>query len=318
MRKIAFGLVAALVSAGAVLAANQPPDSVRLAVQSRIDAAMLPDPADAAEAPHHKAAASMFRRVDVNDDGVTDWLVDFGKAPNGSYFCGTGGCAQQVYVSTPSGGYALAFDNTVRQLALRRAKGQMVLDVDYHGSMCGGFGVDPCPRSYSWSRSSQRFVERAAAGNDFLVGGPARPVALPEAALPAPVRAELARRQAACAAAGGSYPYESASVADVADLNGDQTRDWVVGGPYDGCSFASHEPDSPPRFPLVVFASGHGGFARVWENEETLWGLDLQGDRGIFVTLQGAEDCGLNGKDCRKIAWRWNGAALVSKAPEQP
>jgi len=46
LKRFAFGLFAALVCAGAVLAASQPPGAVRPAVQAQIDAGMAPDPGD--------------------------------------------------------------------------------------------------------------------------------------------------------------------------------------------------------------------------------------------------------------------------------
>jgi hypothetical protein len=316
-RRIVFGLVAALVSTGAVVAASQPPEAVREAVRSEIAQAM--GPLEAGDPPHPDPTGAMFQRIDINRDGVTDWRIDFGKAPNASYFCGTGGCRQRLYVSTPGGGYDLVFDNTVRQFKLHRSKGQPVLDVDFHGSTCGGFGVDPCPRSYGWSQADGRFLERpASSGRTFLIGGPAQPVLRPEASLPAPVRAIVAAKVKACQAVGGAYPYADAYVTDVADLNGDTVRDWVVGGGYDACAFIDTAPDNAPVFPTEVFVSGPGGFASAYRDDVPVWGLDLTGGSAAFVTLQGAEDCGLNGKDCQQTRWRWDGAALVSKAPERP
>ena len=320
LRKIVFGLLAALVSAGAVLAASQAPDPVRLAVQAEIDQAMAPDPEDAdASAPPHKVSAAMFHRVNVNDDGVTDWVADYGKSPNGSYFCGTGGCTQDIYVSNAAGGYDRVMSTLVREFKLRRSKGRTLLDVDFHGSVCGGFGVDPCPRSYVWSEATSRFVSRPRPkGETFMVGGPVRLATPSEASLPAPVRAAIADRTNRCKAVGGTYPYDLANITDVGDLNGDSQDDWVVGGGYDGCSFADQAPDTPPALPVTVFVSGPGGYTRAWQDDGPIWGLDLAGGKSTFVTLSGAEECGLNGKDCKRTYWRWNGSALVSKAAEQP
>lgn len=317
-RRLVFGLIAALVSASAVLAASQPPDAVRAVVQAEIDEAMGPPEPDEPKRIRANTTA-MFRRIDVNSDGVPDWRVDYEKAPNPSYFCGTGGCRQQILVSRPDGGYDLAFNLTVREFKLRRAKGQTLLDVDFHGSMCGGYGVDPCPRSYGWATAAGRFLERPGVdGTTFLVGGPALPVNAPRASLPAPVLAAYEAKVAACTAAGGSYPYNDAYVSDVADLNSDGVRDWIVGGAYDSCAFEDTAPDSPPAFPTTVFVSGPGGFHKALEDRLQAWGLDLAGPSATFVTLSGPDDCGLNGKDCVQTRWRWDGAALVSKAAEQP
>lgn len=314
MKRFVFGLLAALVCAGAVLAASQPPGAVRQAVQAQIDEVMAPDPEDLEEIgplPPHKASAAMFRRVNVNNDGVDDWHIDFEKAPNPSYYCGTGGCVQQVYVSDGAGGYALAYDTNSRQFKLRRAKGQVFIDVDFHGTSCSGYGVDPCPRSYRWDTASARFLERPAGAATFLISGPSRPTLLPEASLPPPVREVLGTKVAACKAIGRDYPYADASLTDVADLNGDGVRDWVVGGGYDNCAYKEGATGEAPNFGLVVFMSTPSGFVRAYEADTPAWGLDLAGPRARFVTLSGADDCGLNGKDCQRTYWRWDGAALV-------
>lgn len=321
MKRFVIGLAAALVSAGAVLAASQPPGVVRQAVQHQIDTAMAPDPEDADDAdqpPPPKAPGAMFRRVNVNNDGVDDWAVDFEKAPNASYFCGTGGCVQQVYVSDGAGGFSLAFDTNVRQFKLRRLKGQTVIDVDFHGSTCSGFGVDPCPRGYRWDTAAARFLERPLGAATFLISGPSRPTLLPEASLPSPVRALLGDKVRACKAIGRDYPYQDAFFTDVSDLNGDGVRDWVVGGGYDSCAYVEGVDAPDPAFGVVVFVSTPSGFVRAYEADTPAWGLDLAGPHARFVTLSGAEECGLDGKDCQRTYWRWDGTALVSQAATQP
>jgi hypothetical protein len=42
--------------------------------------------------------ASFVRRVDLNDDGTPDYLVDTGDL-NASCFCGSGGCAIEAWVA---------------------------------------------------------------------------------------------------------------------------------------------------------------------------------------------------------------------------
>lgn len=322
VKKFVLAIVAVLVAAGGAHAAAAP-DSIRRSVQAEIDAVMAPDPDDPDDAdynpPAFTASAAMFRRVVVNDDGVADWRVDFEKAPNASYFCGTGGCRQQLWVSNAAGGFDLAMDTQVRMMKLRRAKTGTRLDVDFHGSICGGFGVDPCPRSYVWSGAISRFVARVGVGGEtFLAGGPVRLFIPPEASLPAPVRAALAERTARCKALGRTYPYEEAFVTDIGDLNADGQSDWVVGGPYDTCAYAEDAPESVPMLPIIAFVSTPSGHVAAWRGEGVEWGLDLAGGGATFVTMQGAEECGLNGKDCDKTAWRWNGSTLVRATAPRP
>jgi hypothetical protein len=56
---------------------------------------------------------------DVNGDGVDDYVLDYGKFVCGdirSYFCGSGGCLTQVFVSIPNGKYVKVLDENVRDL----------------------------------------------------------------------------------------------------------------------------------------------------------------------------------------------------------
>lgn len=310
--RLAAGLAAALLLTGfsTALAAPGPPEAIRAAVRAEIDAVLSsPEPDEPAWI--RTPTAAMFRRVNINDDGVADWRIDYEKTPNPSYFCGTGGCRQQIYVSNAAGGYDLAMNTQVRLFKLRRSRGQTLLDVDFHGSVCGGYGVDPCPRSYVWSTAAARFVGRIGPdGQTFFIGGLTQLTTPAAAGLPAQVQAALADRTARCKAAGGTYAYEDAYLTEVDDLNGDGASDWVIGGEYDRCGF-EETPDSPPVFDLSVLVSGPSGYSVTWRNASVSWGIDLAGGQARFVTLQGDEDCGLNGKDCQKTYWRWDGAALV-------
>lgn len=319
MKTPVYALIIALTVFTPALAAPAVPDSVRQAVQAQIDAVMAPDPEDLDDGgepytpPPAVAGPKMFKRVNINDDGIADWRVDFEQGPNPSYFCGTGGCRQQIYVSNGQGGFDLAMDTQVRLFKLRRGKGQTLLDLDFHGSVCGGFGVDPCPRAYVWSAAGARFVARVDAGaNSFFLGGPVRLTTPPRASLPAEVEAAFADRVARCAAAGRGYPYEEAYLTEVDDLNGDGRADWVIGGSYDGCAYTEDAAEAP-TFDMIVLVSGPAGYRPALRSAVTTWGLDMAGGSARFVTLEG-EDCGLNGKDCPKIYWRWDGQALVKQA----
>src|SRR3990167_6042000 len=113
--RLAAGLAAALLLTGfsTALAAPGPPEAVRAAVRTEIDGVLSsPEPDEPAWI--RSPTAAMFRRVNINDDDVADWRIDYEKAPNPSYFCGTGGCRQQIWVSNAAVGYDLVFNLTVR------------------------------------------------------------------------------------------------------------------------------------------------------------------------------------------------------------
>lgn len=310
-----MGLVAAAVSACSLAAAAAVPERVRRPVEAMYIEAHknMVDP----EEPNGfriQMPSAMFSKVDVNGDGVADWMVDFEAAQNPSFFCGTGGCRRQIYVSR-DGGYVLAFDRVIRQFKLRRSRGQRLLDLDFHGSTCGGAGVEECPRGYVWNETAGRFIERPnARGGTWLQGGPSPLVAMPLSAAPPAVRARLETRAALCAAVGGKAPEgEENAFNDLPDLNGDGIRDWVVGSYYDYCDMGETGKDSPP-VPTVILISKGGDFVVGFEATEADWGIDLA-PTPTFKTVEGADDCAfLKEKPCTHVPWRWNGATLV-RAP---
>jgi hypothetical protein len=312
VKRVFLGLAAAVVSACTLAAAAAVPEPVRKPVEAfytREHQDMV-DP-DEPNGFRIQMPSGIFSKVDVNDDGVTDWMIDYERAQNPSLFCGTGGCLRQVYVSR-DGGYVLAFDRVIRQFKLRRAKGQRLLDLDFHGSTCGGAGVEECPRGYVWDEHTGRFIERPnARGGTWLQGGPSPLVATPASAAPRAVQNQLQRRAAFCAAAGGKAPEGEDSVFnDLPDLNGDGVRDWVVGSYYDYCEMGETGKDSPP-IPTVILISKGGDFVVGFEGAEVNWGVDLA-PTPTFKTVEGADDCAFQEeKPCARISWRWNGEMLV-------
>lgn len=238
---------------------------------------------------------AMFSRIDVNGDGVPDWRVDYEKAANASLFCGTGGCLQQVYVSR-KGGYVLAFSRTAGTFALSRAKGERVLDLDFHGSVCGGAGVDECKRRYAWDEASGRFLERPnKKGQTWLEDGPARPVDLSADDAPSAAIAQVERRVATCKAVGGTFAADENPFNDLPDLNGDGVRDWVVGSYYDTCDGV----DNGPALPVTILVSRGPDFVVGHEGGDARWGIDLAPSPHL-VTFE----------NDKPVPWRWNGEKL--------
>ena len=207
MKRVILGLVAAAVSACSLAAAAAVPDAVRKPVETFYNDAHkdMVDP-DEPNGFKIEMPSGMFSKVEVNGDGIPDWMIDYEDAQNPSFFCGTGGCRRQIYVSR-DGGYVLAFDRVIRLFKIRKSKGQRLLDLDFHGSTCGGAGVEECPRGYVWNDTLGRFIERPnVKGGTWLEGGPSPLAPMPLSAAPEAVRTQLARRAAVCAAVGGKAP----------------------------------------------------------------------------------------------------------------
>lgn len=304
----------AAVSACSLAAASaRPPEAVYKPVLAYYTAEHQ-DMIDPEEPDGFKIAmpSEIFSKLDVNGDGVADWKIDYEGAQNPSFFCGTGGCLRQVYVSRPGGGYVLAFDRVIREFKLRKVKGEHLLDLDFHGSTCGGAGVEECPRGYVWNEGLGRFIERPnAKGDGWLHMGPSPLVTTPLSAAPAAVKAQLDKRAAFCAHIGGKPPEgEETAFNDLPDLNGDGVRDWVVGTYYDYCEMGESGKESPP-IPTAILVSKGSDFVVGFEGAETTWGIDLK-PTPTFMTVEGADDCHFNKKQpCVHVPWKWDGAKLV-------
>lgn len=97
----------------------------------------------------------------ANDDGVDDYVLDYGQFVCGdtlSYFCGSGGCLMQVFVSLPDGKYGEVLDENVRGLRFAHdAQGRPEMLLELHGNACGKIGVEPCSATLLWN--GHRFSE---------------------------------------------------------------------------------------------------------------------------------------------------------------
>jgi hypothetical protein len=106
-------------------------------------------------APEHVTLGPGFvTEIDINADGVKDYVLDYGKficGNSSTYFCGTAGCTTQVFASLPGGGYVKALDENVRDIKFRTVKGRPAMILDLHGSMCGRVGAAQCGMTLYWN-----------------------------------------------------------------------------------------------------------------------------------------------------------------------
>ena len=297
MRLFALSLLALglALSAGAANAAATPPRQVFDSVEAglkRVSVVLVEDgqtPPTTLTTP----PAKMFSKVDINGDGKPDWRVDYEHAPNASLWCGTGGCRNELWVSGPGDSYRRVMSVGMRLFKLSRRGGVARLDLDFHGSLCGGYGVQACPRSYLWNEQAGAFLETAAPGNHtWLSGGPN---ALEEADLtraPAPVLAALERTQMQCQAANGRYDV-AWGVTSIPDLDGDGARDWVIGGAYMGCEYDEDRPEVAPELAMLVYVTG-GDAAEprlALEAKGVRYGLDISATPAAFYYMEAEQQC---------------------------
>lgn len=266
------------------------------------------DPNDPEGPPLREPPAKMFKRVDINGDGLTDWKIDFDGQMG---WCGTGGCRMELWLGQPDGGLNPVWNVGVREFKLKPRKTGAVVDVDFHGSACGGFGAMECPRRYVWDEAEGAFVQAVnVKGDGFLAGLPIDALEQSYKDAPAEVRAQAQRLVAACAAAGGEMAPEEVGVGRVPDLNGDGRREWYVGSEYPECS-ADLTPGREPLRLIILVSTPDGGFAPAWETKDVFISFDIAKRPAVMIELEGdTEDCGApSSASCPRRPLRWDEAS---------
>ena len=106
--------------------------------------------------------------IDIDHDGVPDYLVDYDHVIN-TIWCGTGGCGFELWRGTQNGHPVRVWNEMVRQYKIVQRHGETVFDFDFHGVNCGTFGAAACPASFAWDPRAGRMVERPTPGGDTTV-----------------------------------------------------------------------------------------------------------------------------------------------------
>lgn len=263
----------------------------------------------------------MFRAVDINADGQTDWLVDFYRGSHGlAGFCGTGGCLQELYVSRPDGTHVLALSTQTLGLDIRKRKGALPLvALSVHGTQCTGIGNSDCRIGMEWSKGAGALVPIASAMTTASIRGfnalQFSPVEPPKAVLD-----KLEADGKACLAAGMVLSAEVAreSAYPLIDFNGDGIADWFVGTYCDEPEAAEDggaEPSSEgvdrqvPQLSSALYISKQQDFAEAL----TISGdssLFLSAPRPVFVVADEQNDCVAGmGSNCGVRTYVWDKAS---------
>lgn len=251
--------------------------------------------------PPVRPAGRLFAPVDISQDGVPDWHVDYER--QGMAWCGTGGCTQKLFVSRPAGGHVLAFEEQTRELKLRGGR----LDIEIHGTNCGLSGVNDCHRSFRWDEGAGRFLEQPNIHGDGRLAGPlfqALPTA--ETDYPRAVATALSDLTAACERLGGKY--EGALVSRSPDFTGDGAPDWIVGSEYTGC--IKREPGEEPAPLPGVGLRIVSGDAVILAPDGPVYAVDVATTPATFIGVTAAGDCGgFDQQGCMETPYRWDRAA---------
>jgi hypothetical protein len=266
--------------------------------------------------------------VDINRDGLTDWLINW---PESVQFCGTGGCERTLYVSEafapgevsdvegrprPSG-FVRAFDRQGGDLDIRDVDGEVRIESSFHPLNCEDTRED-CRLAWGWDARAGQFVERPSSDGRHIILSAGQPPVDPERGdgedgpdwIPAVLSDLRAAGRRICPGADepalttAFYP----TLSDIPDLNGDGIRDWVIGPPpvcqgeSDGYGFqvwVSSERGPGPN--------GRGGAAVLaWQAAPHHWAnIDVAPTPARLVD---APQCGY-GEVCGGVTLRWDEAA---------
>lgn len=100
-----------------------------------------------------RLGAAFVESRDVNGDGYEDYVLDYGQFACGTdatFFCGTTGCAQEVFVSS-NGRFVKALDDNIRSIRFDRIEGRSAMILGLHGSSCGRGGSEACGTTLYWN-----------------------------------------------------------------------------------------------------------------------------------------------------------------------
>jgi hypothetical protein len=141
-----YALAAAVVLIAAAAHAEPLPAPVQAAV-AEAGRACAPD--------RTKVGPGLLKRLDLNGDGLPDFVVSYEAvscADAGRINCGSAGCLTQVFASTPSG-YTKVLDENVQEVSFKRVKGRPAMLLGLHGSSCGKAGFEVCGATLYWNGS---------------------------------------------------------------------------------------------------------------------------------------------------------------------
>lgn len=141
-----YALAAAAILAAAAAHAEALPPPVQAAVT---------EARRACEPDRTTVGPGLLKRLDLNGDGVPDFVISYEAvscAEAGRINCGSAGCLTQVFASTPTG-YEKVLDENVQEVSFKRVRGRPAMLLALHGSSCGKAGFEVCGATLYWNGS---------------------------------------------------------------------------------------------------------------------------------------------------------------------
>jgi hypothetical protein len=108
---------------------------------------------------------SAVTKLDMNGDGIDDYIIEYEKVECGNIGCGNAGCGTVFWVSQSQGfvrGYSAASQGIER--TERLAKGNAVI-IGTHGSYCNRHGSDVCRYRLTFDKAKPSLTLLTSAGN---------------------------------------------------------------------------------------------------------------------------------------------------------
>lgn len=158
--KSALALAALTLTACAPVLGSSPPAGLNWYVVSQLNG-FYDDVDDPTNRPPLLTAPpeGVVRAVDVNADGVNDWIVQW---PEGAQFCGTGGCRITVYLTHGQNLIRLFDRQAFEALDITTVDGEPRFEGSFHHLACNDQRQD-CRLAWGLDAATRRLVARPSA-----------------------------------------------------------------------------------------------------------------------------------------------------------
>lgn len=156
---------AVLTMSGCAMVAqtSAPPAGLSWSVISQMNG-FYDDPDDPTNRPPllSKPPAGVIRAIDINADGVNDWVVEW---PESTQFCGTGGCRVTVYLTHGQNLVRIFDRQTLEALDMTVVDGEPRFEGSFHHLSCND-ARNPCRLAWGLDATTRRLVPRPSVNGD--------------------------------------------------------------------------------------------------------------------------------------------------------
>ena len=253
--------------------------------------------------------ARAVKIVDIDRDGIPDYLVDYNEVIN-THWCGTGGCNFEIWRGTKGGHPVRVWNVMVREYTIAHRNGETLFDFDFHGGNCGTFGASACPASFAWDGAARRMEERATPSGNSLVRL-IDPIPLTGADVPINVMTVSLAASAKCKTNDGTD--EVSLPVSIPDIDGDGLRDW---------SLTIAVCDNPGEYKLqqILFVTAGNARAPIIAASGGFYSLSFRTKPLSVARVNQTETCGglrVDAEACSQTPMIWNATTKKLEIVEQ-